>query len=227
MNDYVGIVYDQKRKPKTDYPDKLAFHLMQRFDIKPGSKFLEIGCGRGDFLESFQNAGLACNGVDLSDYCNKNKPDLKVTCLDVNKDKLPYEDSYFNVIYHKSLLEHFYSPENLMKETYRVLKPGGRLIVLTPDWVSQMKVFYEDYTHCRPYTIQALCDVLSVYGFSEIGAELFYQYPAIWKSPVLKILSRLMGVVLSVSAARRLTDLTKIKYFRWSVELMILGYGRK
>lgn len=227
MKDYVSIVYDQKRKPKTDYPEKLAIYLIKHFSIKPGSNFLEIGCGRGDFLESFQKAGLVCSGVDLSDYCNKNKADLKVTCLDVSKEKLPYQDNYFDVIYHKSFLEHFYSPDNLMKETYRILKPGGRLIVLTPDWVSQMKVFYEDYTHCRPYTTQALRDILQVYGFSEVGAELFYQYPAIWKYPALKTLSRLIGLAFSAPVARRLTELTKIKYFRWSVELMILGYGKK
>jgi hypothetical protein len=101
------------------------------------------------------------------------------------------------------------------------------LIILTPDWASQMKIFYEDFTHCRPYTVSALRDALEIYGFLEVNAELFYQYPAIWKYPVIKILSRLMGLVFSTPAARRLTELTKIKYFRWSVELMILGYGKK
>ncbi len=188
---------------------------------------LEIGCGRGEFLESFQKEGLICQGVDLSDYCAKNKKDLKVACLDLSKENLPYEDNYFDVVYHKSLLEHFWSPDKIMKETQRILKPGGKVIILTPDWVSQMKIFYEDFTHCRPYTAQALRDLLQIYGFLDIKAELFYQYPAIWKYPLVKVISRLMQLLLSTSAARRLTELTKIKYFRWSVELMILGYGKK
>ena len=114
-----------------------------------------------------------------------------------------------------------------MKETFRVLKPGGLVIILTPDWVSQMKVFYEDFTHCRPYTKGALHDVLEIYGFSDVHAELFYQYPAIWKYPVLKAASRLLRLVISTPTARKLTALTRIKYFRWAVELMILGYGKK
>ena len=47
-----------------------------------------------------------------------------------------------------------------MKESWRVLKPGGRLIALTPDWKSQMKTFYNDYTHVRPYTVDSLGDLL-------------------------------------------------------------------
>jgi ubiquinone/menaquinone biosynthesis C-methylase UbiE len=227
MKDYVSVIYDEKRTPKTDYPAKFTEYLIGRFDIRDSSKLLEIGCGRGEFLEAFQKAGLVCYGVDLSDYCAKNKIGINIACLDLTKEDIPYPDNYFDVVYHKSFLEHLYSPDKVMKETYRVLKPGGRVIILTPDWVSQMRVFYEDFTHCRPYTTKALHDLFQIYGFSGIGVELFYQYPAIWKFPALKILSRLMQVVLSTQAARRLTEITKIKYFRWSVELMILGYGEK
>lgn len=227
MKDYVGVVYDEKRKPKTDYPDKLTKYLLDRFSIKPGFKLLEIGCGRGEFLESFQKAGLDCYGVDLSDYCSKNKVNLKVRCQDIFKEHISYPDNFFDVVYHKSLLEHFYSPENVMKETFRVLKPGGLIIILTPDWVSQMKIFYDDFTHCRPYTKNALQDVLEIYGFSNVYTELFYQYPGIWKYPILKVVSRLLQLLISAPMARKLTAATRIKYFRWSVELMVLGYGKK
>jgi ubiquinone/menaquinone biosynthesis C-methylase UbiE len=227
MKDYVSVVYDEKRTPKTDYPGRLIRYLIDRFGIPLGSKLLEIGCGRGEFLEFFQRAGLDCYGVDLSDYCKKNTTGLKVDCLDVAKENLPYSDDYFDVVYHKSVLEHLYSPDRIMQETYRVLKPGGRIIVLTPDWLSQMKTFYEDFTHCRPYTKSALQDVLGVYGFSDVHVELFYQYPAIWKYPVIKAISKLLQLLISTPMARKLTALTKIKYFRWSVELMVLGYGKK
>lgn len=227
MKDYVSVVYSEKRTPKTDYPDKFTRYLLDRFSIKPGFKLLEIGCGRGEFLESFEKAGINCYGVDLSGHCSKNKINVKVICQDISKENLAYPDNFFDVVYHKSFLEHFYSPANVMKETYRVLKPGGQIIILTPDWTSQMKVFYEDFTHCRPYTKGALQDVLDIYGFFDIHTELFYQYPAIWKYPSLKILSRWLQLFISTPMARKLTEVTKIKYFRWSVELMVLGYGKK
>lgn len=227
MKDYVSIVYDDKRTPKTDYPSKFTRYLLNRFNIRPGAKLLEIGCGRGEFLDGFQKLGLDCYGVDLSNHCFKNNTGFNFTCLDVSKDNLPYQDNFFDVVYHKSFLEHFYSPDKIMKETYRVLKPGGRVIILTPDWVSTIKIFYEDFTHCRPYTVRGLQDLLEMYGFLEVQTELFYQYEAIWKYPFLKGISRLLQLFVSTPLARKLTEFTKISYFRWSVELMVLGYGSK
>lgn len=227
QKDYVSVIYDEKRVPKTDYPVKLATYLSRRFDIEKGDKLLEIGCGRGEFLKAFANLGINSYGVDISDYCAKNKVSSKVACVDISKNKFPYENNSFDCVYHKSLIEHFYSPEHIMKETYRVLKPGGKIIVLTPDWVSQMKVFYEDFTHCRPYDKQSLHDALNICGFSDVHTKLFYQLPAVWKYPFLKMLSCIIRMIFSTKAARKITQITGIQFFRWSVELMILGYGKK
>lgn len=227
MKDYISVVYDESRTPRTDYPLKLATYLISRFSLRKGKKLLEIGCGRGEFLNSFLQLGLDCFGVDMSNYCTVNLNNIKVKIVDISKNNLPYEDNYFDIVYHKSLIEHLYSPDQLMKETYRVLKPGGRVIILTPDWVSQMKVFYEDYTHSRPYDINSLRDLLQVYGFLRVETELFYQFPALWCHPSLKILSRFLRTIISTPNARRLTKISGIKFFRWSVELMVLGTGVK
>ena len=226
-HDYVSVVYNEKRTPRTDYPSKLTSYLLNRFDMKQGIKLLEVGCGRGDFLEAFQELGVDCCGIDLCESAVQNFEHLQIKEVDVSKDPFPFEDNIFDIVYHKSLIEHLYSPDHLMRETYRVLRPNGRVIILTPDWVSQMKVFYEDFTHCRPYDVSSLSDVLQVYGFSEIKTELFYQLPVLWRHPSLKILGKLLQIVLSTPNARRLTRISGIKFFRWSVELMVLGTGVK
>jgi len=222
--DYLSVVYDENKKPKTDYPFKMASYIAKRFNFKRGQKLLEIGCGRGEFLLGFQRLGLNCSGCDLNKTIIEN---LKIKRVDVSKEKLPYDDNSFDIVYHKSLIEHLYSPENLMKETYRILKPGGIVIILTPDWVSQMKVFYEDFTHSRPYDKTSLHDVLEIFGFKRAKTELFRQLPVLWKYPFLKFFSKFLSLIISTPLARKLTDLTKIKFIRWSVELMVFGYGLK
>jgi SAM-dependent methyltransferase len=227
MTDYVSVVYDEARTPRTEYPFKLAAYLSSRFQFQKWQRLLEIGCGRGEFLDAFHQLGMDCSGVDLSDYgfCHLNN--IQVAKVDISKDVLPFENSTFDVVYHKSLIEHLYLPDHLMKETCRVLKPGGRVIILTPDWLSQMKVFYEDYTHSRPYNVAALSDLLKVYGFDKIESELFYQLPLLWHYPKMKIISMFFRMIFSTPAARYLTKVTGIKFFRWSVELMVMGTGVK
>ena len=48
---------------------------------------------------------------------------------------------------------------------------------MTPDWISQMKIFFDDYTHRQPYTVTAVKDILNIFGFREVNSEIFYQLP--------------------------------------------------
>ena len=224
---YISTIYNEKSIPKTGYPSQLIQYLIQRFGLSCGDKVLEIGCGRGDFLNAFKEAGLICSGIDRDLTAINFSPNLEIKICDLEKENIPYKNEYFDIVYHKSLIEHLYSPNHLMEETYRVLKKNGKLIILTPDWVSQMKVFYEDITHCRPYDEKALADTFSLFGFKDVIVEKFYQLPILWKYKFLKSLSFFLRLVFGVKLTRLLTKKTGIKFFRWSVELMVLGYGRK
>lgn len=225
--DYLSVVYDEKRTPRTTYPNELAKYLVRRFDLRPSSRFLEIGCGRGDFLRAFHENGLECSGVDFEAKSVELSREFDVRQCNVSNEALPFSDESIDIVYHKSLIEHMYDPDNLMNETYRVLKKGGKVIILTPDWVSQMRSFYEDITHRRPYDVTALRDTLMIFGFTEIVVETFNQLPVLWKIRPLKLLAEFLRLFLNVHAARYLTSKTNIKFFRWSVELMVLGFGVK
>jgi len=227
QNDYVATIYNEKRTPKTDYPKQLIKYLSKRFALQGNMKLLELGCGRGDFLFEFQNFGFECKGLDRDESSVQNEYGLEVKQCDLASDVFPYADEYFDIVYHKSVLEHMYNPENLMNETMRVLKTGGKLIILTPDWHTQWKNFFEDFTHCRPYDVMAISDLLELHGLKNTIIEKFYQLPVIWKIPAIKVFSKLVQFIINVYGGRWLTKITGIKFFRWSVELMILGYGEK
>lgn len=227
--DYLGVIYDRTRTPETDYPRALADHLCRRFGLSDGGRLLEIGCGRGDFLRAFRAAGMNGEGVDREQSAASLSPDLApfIRRCDVTSEPLPFDDAAFDVVYHKSLLEHMWDPMPLMRETWRVLKPGGALLVLTPDWRTQYRTFYEDFTHCRPYDVTALTDLLAICGYERCVCEDFRQLPGVWNSAALRWLSAAVGSCLSVHLARRMTAATGVKFFRWSAELMVLGYGVK
>ncbi len=226
MKSYIDIVYDKERTPVSDYPAALVRYLIEKFKVGMPEILLEIGCGRGDFLEAFRQTGLTVKGVDRV-HCNNLPDSLNISACNILKDKIPLDDESVGVVYHKSLIEHLIEPDNLMTETLRVLKKGGCTIILTPDWESQSQVFYEDYTHVKPYMVDALKDLLDVYGFKDIVVEKFYQLPCLWKRPYLAFISKLFSAFVTVKVARKLSSITGIKWFRFSKETMLLAYGRK
>ncbi len=222
INNYLEVVYNPDDKPYTEYPKKLVKYLTQRYQMKPGDKFLELGCGRGDFLNEFTRFGLETYAVDNNDYFKKNLKTSNFFNLDITKSKLPFEDNSFDVVYSKSFIEHFYFPENIFKEVLRILKPNGKFVNLTPDWEIIYKTFYEDYTHRTPFTMTSLKDIYLINGFKNVSVEKFKQLPVLWKGNFInKFLSELTRLIVPDYFIK------KNKWIRFSKEIMLLSVGRK
>lgn len=134
MRDFVDITYDEKRLPLTDYPKKLSRYLFERYKFNAADKLLDIGCGRGEFLSGFIDCGVQGYAVDQSNSARKYCPTAELRTADIENDGIPYPDCFFDILYSKSVIEHFHYPERLVREMYRVLKPGGLAITLCPAW---------------------------------------------------------------------------------------------
>ncbi|XOV79305.1 MAG: class I SAM-dependent methyltransferase [Aestuariibacter sp.] len=219
MASYLSVVYNESDKPYTDYPQQLIHYLFQSFQMQPGWRMLEPGCGRGDFLKHFQDLGVQVTGVDSCiDAANFNH-DFPVHICDVEKQPLPFSDNEFDVIYSKSFIEHLYYPERYLAEAFRVLKPGGMLLTLVPDWEANFKTYFDDFTHRTPFTQPSLTDVYKIYGFDDVTVYKFRQLPLVWKYPWLNYFCAAISPFIPVR--------TKNKFLRWSRELMLVGIGYK
>jgi SAM-dependent methyltransferase len=230
LGNYVSFYYSDddnssepvRYRPDSGYPDLLAIYLSEKFCLKKGSKLLDIGCGRGDFLRAFIRYGMVGYGLDRSLAAKQTCPDAEILQADLENEQLPYDDNTFDCIFSKSVLEHFYFPENLVQEIHRVLKPGGTVITMVPDWQSQHRnVFYRDFTHRTPFIPSSLRDIFLLMGFSDVKVERFTQLPIVWKWPMLKILTS----VLALLTPDFLSDHSK--FIKFSKELMLLGYAVK
>lgn len=176
---------------------------------------LDVGCGEGQLALVLKKNGFNVFGVDkysfnrrintqgqdvgpcLKKFLKDNEIEIKE--IDVEKDKIPYTDSLFDLVICNAVIEHLHnSPEPLMKEMKRVLKPGGYLIVNVPNYASldnridallgkshheSIDNFYfhkrclpgnNDFIgHVRLYTIAELKQIFLWEGFREVYWETF------------------------------------------------------
>jgi len=220
MADYLKVIYDTKSHPQTTYPGKLVSYLFHSFKMKKGQKFLEPGCGRGEFLYEFKKLGLDCYGIDLSEHAGTMCPEIEIKKkIDLENDKWPYPDNYFDIIYNKSLMEHLRNPDKFLIEARRVLKPGGKILCLIPDWEANYKTYFDDFTHRTPFTSISLNDIYQISDFNNIKVFKFRQLPIVWKYPFINIFCALISPFVPVR--------TQNKFLRWSRELMLIGYAEK
>ena len=219
MKDYLSIFYNNKKKPITIYPSKFAQYNIERFNLR-NKTFLEIGCGRGDFINEFSKKEVVCYATDKLISAKSNLNDSVVFSVhDISNEKLPYENNFFDAIYTKSLIEHISNHEHFFKECRRVLKNDGILITYTPDWETQYLNFYDDITHIKPFTKITLENCYKMYGFENCKVEKFYQLPFVWQLPFLKNILRIIAPLIPLRS--------NVKLFRFAKELMLLGFARK
>lgn len=138
-------------------------------------KFLDIGCGRGEFLELAKVCGFEVEGVEINriyvEIC-QNKG-FKVYHTDGLSFLKNTPDEQYHIISLIHVIEHlkFEYLLELLSEVYRVLKPGGILILETPNIKNPIVGFYNfwlDPTHKRPVHEELIKFMGKKVGFSYI-----------------------------------------------------------
>lgn len=103
--------------------------------LKPESKILEGGCGRGQYVYALQKWGYQAEGLDFAPETVKKIqdlfPELKITLGDVRS--LPFEDNTFDGYWSFGVIEHFYEGfDTIASEMSRVVRTGGFVFVTFP-----------------------------------------------------------------------------------------------
>lgn len=126
-------IADLDRRYYPDYVDEHArFDSAIRRYLTPAAAVLDAGAGRGLMYPNTyreQVARMAGADVDPAVMDNTNLTDAVVSDL----GHLPYEDATFDVVFSKYVFEHLDRPLNVLRELRRVLKPGGHLLIHTPN----------------------------------------------------------------------------------------------
>jgi SAM-dependent methyltransferase len=140
---------------------------------------LDVGCGRGLFLELLRAAGIEAVGIDHSQEsiaaCRERG--FTVTCEDA-RQYLALAEGRFGGIFCSHVIEHmgYDDAMSFLGLCYRALRQGGLLLLVTPnpeDLTIISEIFWLDPTHVRPYPRLLLQSMLEANGFRVKRAEQF------------------------------------------------------
>ncbi len=107
-----------------------------RFEDFKGKRVLEIGCGLGTDGRQFAQAGANYTGIDLTEAAigmarkNFELHGQQGTFRQVDAENMPFETGMFDLVYSFGVLHHTPDIEKAFSEVNRILKPGGRFIVM-------------------------------------------------------------------------------------------------
>ncbi|HSB36220.1 MAG TPA: class I SAM-dependent methyltransferase [Thermoanaerobaculia bacterium] len=152
-----------------------------RFRGVPGP-VVDLGCGRGEFLEALKAAGLEAAGCDANPVmaARAREKGLDVAQADLFEWLAAMRDASLGGVTAYQVVEHLPTARlfDLVELAARKLAPGGRILFETvnPESVYAMKWFWMDLTHVRPVPAPSLAQLLTGCGFRDVTVD--------WRSPV-------------------------------------------
>ncbi len=178
-----------------------------RRHLQPGQRLLDAGCGRYlKFCREFSTIARV-TGIDIEPVLETHNATAP---FGVRGDigTLPFPSTHFDMIISRSVVEHLEDPDQVFREFYRVLRPGGKVVLITPnkyDYVSLIAAFTPYWVHrtlvsrifqvpaddvfptlYRANTISSLRKALLAAGFESVELEAINHHPAYLSfSPVL------------------------------------------
>jgi SAM-dependent methyltransferase len=163
------------------FAEREAFLLRH---LRAGDRVLDLGCGEGDFAAAAARAGAEAVGADVAEAALERArgrhPDLALELVPPH-GPFPWDDGAFDVVWASEVVEHVADTARWLSEVRRVLAPGGRLLITTPDHGLARRLrlaargFEEHFDplgdHLRFYTRRSLRGLLGDFGFGEIEIE--------------------------------------------------------
>jgi 2-polyprenyl-3-methyl-5-hydroxy-6-metoxy-1,4-benzoquinol methylase len=147
---------------------KIAFDLVGPGE---GKKALDVGCREGYWTEKLKRKGYQVVAIDIEPHYAEG------LAVDANQ-ALPFAESEFDLVWCSEVIEHLSNPGFTIAEFKRVLKPGGSLVMTTPNqkfWIfrlvealgiSMQRLENETHTYFFSYSdIQALAGDGDFYGY--------------------------------------------------------------
>jgi 2-polyprenyl-3-methyl-5-hydroxy-6-metoxy-1,4-benzoquinol methylase len=165
-------------------PEKLEpphFEVRKQFllsEVRPSERALDLGCGEGVFTAVLAQAGVDVVGSDVAEAAleraRRAHPELRFVLMPV-EGPLPFAEAAFDIVWASEVIEHVADTARWLSEVRRVLAPGGRLLLTTPNHgriailVHGLERYSEPLAdHLHLYTRSSLEQTLAEFAFAAV-----------------------------------------------------------
>jgi len=141
----------------------------------PGARLLDVGCGNGDHLRLASRIGWEAQGLEPDPSATAA---ARSTGLHVQEGHLPdtgLPSDYFDAVTLSHVIEHLHDPVRSLQELYRILAPGGKLWIATPNLESPLHRFFrrnwrglEPPRHLVLFNLRSLVSICQRNGFKSV-----------------------------------------------------------
>lgn len=151
---------------------------MRYLKFVPGGRLLDVGCGSGDWLRAMCERGWLGEGTDFDEQAvaAARAKGLRVHCGDLAELRFP--SNSFDAVTMNHVIEHVRDPIDLVRECWRILRPGGRLVLATPNIDSLgHRLFKQNWRGLEPprhlniMSPATIADCLSAAGFRPVSVR--------------------------------------------------------
>jgi ubiquinone biosynthesis O-methyltransferase len=141
-------MYDTLKRVEVIYNELLS---PEKYDLN-GKTLLDAGCGTGWFSKPAAERGAKVTSMDLGEkLLEEVKKKCESTRVVGSIMEMPFEDNSFDYVVSSEVIEHIPDANAAIKELYRVLKPGGTLVLTTPNKVWYFAIWFANTFKLRPY----------------------------------------------------------------------------
>lgn len=136
-----------------------------RSEIDTNSPVVDLGAGNLDFLESVRSIRRIAIDLDPA-ILDESAEGVEALRADV-AERIPLADDLIGTVLASNLLEHLERDEvdRCLREIHRTLRPGGKLLVIQPNFRVKPHHYFDDFTHKTILTHHSLRDWLLSIGF--------------------------------------------------------------
>ncbi|MHC4432634.1 MAG: class I SAM-dependent methyltransferase [Planctomycetota bacterium] len=153
----------------------LAQRIFDYTQAERGSSILEIGPGRGNFADICLKEGMDYSAIEANRQMAESLKERGASVVQAMVPPLPSLEKQFDIVVMINVMEHMNSMADALQITQQVrdvLKPGGRFVICSPDYLNWRRNFFNcDFSHNYVTTRRRLQQLLINGGFANIRSR--------------------------------------------------------